>query len=67
MMPASVSAREAARYDVQYVVTEFGAAELWGKTLAQRAEALISVAHPRFRDELRRKQTEGLGNFGRGT
>lgn len=40
------------RYDVHYVVTEFGVAELFGKTLAQRARALIAVAHPDFRDEL---------------
>ena len=40
------------RADVHYVVTEFGVAYLHGKTLRQRAEALIAIAHPRFRDEL---------------
>jgi 4-hydroxybutyrate CoA-transferase len=35
------------------VVTEFGIAELKGKTLRQRAEALIGIAHPDFRDRLR--------------
>jgi acyl-CoA hydrolase len=40
------------RGDVHYVVTEFGVAYLHGKTLRQRAEALIQVAHPSFRDEL---------------
>lgn len=40
------------RADVHYVVTEFGAAYLWGKNLRQRAEALIAIADPRFRDEL---------------
>jgi acyl-CoA hydrolase len=40
------------RADVHYVVTEFGVAYLHGKTLRQRAEALISIAHPKFRDEL---------------
>ncbi|HKE24068.1 MAG TPA: acetyl-CoA hydrolase/transferase C-terminal domain-containing protein [Bryobacteraceae bacterium] len=40
------------RSDVHYVVTEYGIAYLRGKTLRQRAEALISIAHPRFRDEL---------------
>ena len=40
------------RGDVHYVVTEHGMAYLWGKTVRQRAEALIAVAHPKFRDEL---------------
>lgn len=42
------------RYDVDCVATEYGIAELKGKTLAQRAEALISIAHPEFRDELQK-------------
>jgi acyl-CoA hydrolase len=40
------------RADVHYVVTEFGVAYLHGKTLRQRAEALIQIAHPDFRGEL---------------
>jgi len=40
------------RADVHYVVTEHGAAYLWGKTLRERAEALIAIADPKFRDEL---------------
>lgn len=40
------------RGDVHYVVTEYGVAYLHGKTLRQRAEALIAIAHPKFRDEL---------------
>lgn len=40
------------RYDVNYVVTEYGVAQLQGKTLRDRARALISIAHPNFRDEL---------------
>jgi acyl-CoA hydrolase len=40
------------RGDVHYVATEFGVAYLHGKTLRQRAEALIQIAHPRFREEL---------------
>lgn len=37
---------------VRYVVTEFGVAYLHGKTIRERAKALIEVAHPKFRDEL---------------
>lgn len=40
------------RCDVNYVITEYGVAELRGKTLRQRAQELIKVAHPDFRDAL---------------
>lgn len=40
------------RNDVHYVVTEYGIADLRGKTLKERAKALISIAHPKFRNEL---------------
>ena len=40
------------RGDVHYVVTEFGIAYLHGKTISQRAKALIDIAHPKFREEL---------------
>jgi 4-hydroxybutyrate CoA-transferase len=40
------------RYDVHTVVTEYGVAQLYGQTLAQRARALIAIAHPDFRDML---------------
>ncbi len=40
------------RADVHYVVTEYGIAYLHGKSIRERAMALISVAHPRFRKEL---------------
>lgn len=40
------------RADVHYVVTEYGIAELRGKTLKERARALINIAHPKFRGEL---------------
>lgn len=40
------------RGDVHYVVTEYGVADLWGKPVRERALALISIAHPKFRDEL---------------
>ena len=39
--------------DVNYVVTEYGVAQLRGKSFRQRAEELISIAHPNFRAELR--------------
>ena len=39
--------------DVNYVVTEYGVARLRGKSARQRAEALIGIAHPDFRAELR--------------
>ena len=38
--------------DVDHIVTEYGVAKLRGKTLSQRAKALIAIAHPKFRDEL---------------
>lgn len=38
--------------DVDCIVTEYGVAEMRGKSLGQRAKALISIAHPNFRDEL---------------
>lgn len=41
------------RADVHYVVTEFGVASLFGKTVRQRVNELIHIAHPNFRDELR--------------
>jgi acyl-CoA hydrolase len=40
------------RAHVRTVVTEFGVAELFGKSVRERAAALIAVAHPDFRDEL---------------
>lgn len=41
------------RNDIDTVVTEYGVAELLGKSVAERAEALIAIAHPSARDELR--------------
>lgn len=40
------------RADVHTVATEYGVAELWGRSLPERARALIAIAHPQFRDEL---------------
>ncbi|MEN3045255.1 MAG: acetyl-CoA hydrolase/transferase C-terminal domain-containing protein [Candidatus Hydrothermales bacterium] len=46
------------RADVRYVVTEYGIAELWGKSLKERAKALIEIAHPNFREELLKEAWE---------
>jgi acyl-CoA hydrolase len=40
------------RADVHYVVTEHGVANLFGKNLRERVEALVAIAHPAFRDDL---------------
>lgn len=51
---------------VDNVVTEYGVAELWGKSFNERARALIDVAHPDHRDELEREAHElGLLRGGR--
>jgi 4-hydroxybutyrate CoA-transferase len=41
------------RFDVHYIVTEFGIADLRGKTVRQRAKDLINIAHPKFRNQLK--------------
>jgi acyl-CoA hydrolase len=46
------------RSDVMYVVTEYGMANLKGKSVAERARALILIAHPDFRTELERQAYE---------
>jgi len=46
------------RNDVHFVVTEYGVAELRGKSLRQRAEALIAISHPDFREKLRAEAVE---------
>jgi len=46
------------RSDVMYVVTEYGMANLKGKSVAERAMALISIAHPDFREHLERQAYE---------
>lgn len=49
------------RAHVQYIVTEYGVADLYAKTLRQRAAALINIAHPDFREELEKDAFEILG------
>ncbi len=46
------------RTDMMYVVTEYGMVNLKGKSVAERAELLISIAHPDFREELERQAYE---------
>lgn len=46
------------RFDVQYICTEYGVVNLFGKTVSERAEALIEIAHPDFRPALRRQALE---------
>jgi len=46
------------RCDVDVIVTEFGAAELRGQPLAERARRMIAIAHPRFREDLERAVRE---------
>ena len=46
------------RSDMMYVVTEYGIANLKGKSVAERAKAIIALAHPDFREELDRQAYE---------
>lgn len=49
------------RYIIQNVVTEYGVAELRGKSFAQRSKALINIAHPSVREELKKEAYERYG------
>lgn len=49
------------RDETQFIVTEYGIADLRGKTNQQRARALINIAHPNFRDQLRDEYHEHFG------
>jgi acetyl-CoA hydrolase len=46
------------RNHVHYIVTEYGVANLYGKTVRQRAQALINIAHPSFKKELTEQAKE---------
>ncbi len=50
------------RFDVHYVVTEFGVAYLYGKTLQQRAKELIKIAHPDHQESLDKAAFERFGS-----
>jgi len=43
------------RAHVQYIVTEYGIANLYGKTLKQRAKAMIEIAHPDYREQIEKE------------
>ena len=49
------------RHLVHYVVTEYGIVDLYGKTLQERAALLISIAHPKHREELEKAAFERFG------
>ena len=49
------------RADIQWVVTEFGAVNLYGKSLQERAKLLTSIAHPAHREALERAAFERFG------
>ena len=49
------------RHMVQHIVTEYGVASLRGKSLAERARAMVSIAHPSVREELERAAYERFG------
>lgn len=58
IVPALSGPVTTARSEVDVVVTEYGAAELKGQTLAERARRLVAVAHPDFREDLDRTAFE---------
>jgi acyl-CoA hydrolase/GNAT superfamily N-acetyltransferase len=62
---AAGSGLMASRSAIQHVVTEFGSVNLHGKSLGDRAIALIQIAHPRFREQLK-NQAQDLGLLGAG-
>jgi acyl-CoA hydrolase len=47
---------------VHYVVTEYGVANLFGKTIKQRKRALLEIAHPDHREAIDREYMEGQSN-----
>lgn len=51
------------RAHIHYVITEYGVANLYGKTLSERAKALINIAHPDHREQLERSARERFGKL----
>ena len=50
------------RFQTNYIVTEYGAVNLRGKNLAERAKLMISIAAPQFREELEREARDRFGH-----
>ena len=48
------------RAHVQYIVTEYGVANLYGKTIKQRVKELVNIAHPNFREEIDRTYFDAI-------
>ena len=46
------------RADVQYFITEYGIADVFGKTVRDRVQSMIKIAHPKFKEELEKKARE---------
>jgi acyl-CoA hydrolase len=46
------------RAHVHYIVTEFGVAEMWGRSIQERAKAMINIAHPDHREQLMKEAWE---------
>ena len=46
------------RNHIHYLVTEYGIAHLYGKSIRERVHALIAIAHPDFREELEKKASQ---------
>jgi acyl-CoA hydrolase len=59
-MLAAGTAVSIPRNDIHWVVTEYGAADLRGRSLDERARLLIAIAHPDFRESLERAAREEL-------
>ena len=48
------------RAHVQYIVTEYGVANLYGKTIKQRVKELVNIAHPDFRESIAKSYFDGI-------
>ncbi|MCP3965909.1 MAG: 4-hydroxybutyrate--acetyl-CoA CoA transferase [Lentisphaerae bacterium] len=60
IVPCVDNAATDLRMDTHYIVTEYGIANMKGKTTTERTKALIAIAHPKFRDELEKVARDQL-------